>query len=152
MSTESSVQDAGLPPAADYDAIAAVIQLYIDGLEQADVDKLRKCFHENAWVAWTWCGGYGWEDGALEQHPIQDVFDQWTSDYMPKGWTHRILSVTQAGDVASVLLEMHVADDPPGAGWVDLHALLRIDGVWKDMNKTATHVSRAGWANTAGGW
>ena len=147
MSTESSVQDAGLPPAADYDAIAAVIQLYIDGLEQADVDKLRECFHENAWAAWT-----TEEDGALVQHPVEEVLDDWTSDSFPKGWTHRILSVTQAGDVASVLLEMHTADDSPGMGWVDIHALLRIDGVWKDMNKTATHVSRAGWANTAGGW
>ena len=59
--------------------------------------------------------------------------------------------MTQAGDVASVLLEMQTADDPPGVGWVDIHALLRINGVWKDMNKTATNVSRAGWANTAGG-
>src|SRR4051794_22486258 len=115
MSTESSVQNAGLPPATDYDAIAAVIQLYIDGLDQADVGKLRECFHENAWAAWTY------EDGALEQHPVQDVLDEWTSDSMPKSWTHRILSVTQAGDVASVLLEMHTADDPPGVGWVDIH-------------------------------
>ena len=127
MSTESSVQDAGLPPAADYDAIAAVIQLYIDGLEQADVDKLRECFHENAWAAWT-----TEEDGALVQHPVEEVLDDWTSDSFPKGWTHRILSVTQAGDVASVLLEMHIADDSPGMGWVDIHAMLRIDGVWKD--------------------
>ena len=41
-----------------------------------------------------------------------------------------------------MLLEMHTADDSPGMGWVDIHALLRLDGVWKDMNKTATHVSR----------
>ena len=78
MSTESSVQNAGLPPAADYDAIAAVIQLYIDGLDQADVGKLRECFHENAWAAWTY------EDGALDQHPIQEVLDEWTSDSFPK--------------------------------------------------------------------
>jgi hypothetical protein len=44
MITESSVQNPGAQPAADYDAIAAVIQLYIDGLEQADVNKLRECF------------------------------------------------------------------------------------------------------------
>ena len=147
MSIQSSVQNASLPPAGDYDAIAEVIQLYIDGLNQADVDKLRECFHENAWAAWT-----TEEDGGLVQHPVQEVLGDWTSDSFPKGWTHRILSVTQAGDVASVLLEMHTADDSPGMGWVDIHALLRIDGVWKDMNKTATHVSRAGWANTAVGW
>ena len=57
--------------------------------------------------------------------------------------------MTQAGDVASVLLEMHIADDSPGMGWVDIHALLRIDGVWKDMNKTATHADGAAWAGIA---
>ena len=35
--------------------------------------------------------------------------------------------------------------DPPD-GWVDMLSLLRIDGTWKIMNKTATHASRAGWA------
>jgi hypothetical protein len=148
MSTQSATQNVGVPPATDYDAIAAVIQLYIDGLNEADADKLRACFHKNAWAAWT-----TEEDGSLVQHPVQDVLDDWTSESMPEGgWTHRILSLTQAGDVASVLLEMHTAEDSPGMGWVDIHALLRIDGVWKDMNKTATHVSRAGWANTVHGW
>jgi hypothetical protein len=30
--------------------------------------------------------------------------------------------------------------------WLDIHSLLRIDGGWKIMNKTATHASRADWA------
>ena len=146
MTGQSSAQNI-VPPAADYDAIAAVIQLYIDGLNEADARKLRECFHENAWWACT-----VEEDGNLVQHPIEESLADWVSDSFPKRWTHRILSVTQAGDVASVLLEMHTADDSPGMGWVDIHALLRIDGVWKDMNKTATHVSRAGWADKAGSW
>ena len=58
----------------------------------------------------------------------------------------RILSVVQAGDLASVLLEMHWPNDPVDDAWVDIHSLLRINGVWTDMNKTATHASRAGWA------
>jgi hypothetical protein len=28
------------------------------------------------------------------------------------------------------------------AGWIDFHNLLRINGVWKITNKTATHSSR----------
>jgi hypothetical protein len=46
------------------------------------------------------------------------------------------------------MLEMHSKADP-GSAWVDIHALLRIDGEWYDMNKTATHASRAGWAAPA---
>lgn len=41
------------------------------------------------------------------------------------------------------------ASDPshrPGTSWVDFHPLLRINGVWKITNKTATHASRAAWA------
>ena len=84
------------------------------------------------------------------QHPVEESLDEWVGDEFAKDWEHRILSMTQAGDVASVMLEMHSAAEGPSTGWVDIHALLRIDGVWKDMNKTATHVSRAGWAATVG--
>jgi hypothetical protein len=37
-------------------------------------------------------------------------------------------------------------DTGPEDCWVDIHSLLRIDGTWKIMNKTATHASRADWA------
>jgi len=47
--------------------------------------------------------------------------------------------------VASVLLGFDDRVDPSGS-WVDLLALLRINGVWKITNKTATHPSRAAWA------
>ena len=52
--------------------------------------------------------------------------------------------MTQAGDVASVLLGF---DYKPNLteGWVDIHSLLKLGGTWKIMNKTATHVSRAAW-------
>jgi hypothetical protein len=32
---------------------------------------------------------------------------------------------------------------------VDIHSLLKLDGTWKIMNKTATHASRAAWAAPA---
>jgi hypothetical protein len=38
------------------------------------------------------------------------------------------------------------ANDDPAQSWVDIHTLLRVDGVWKIMAKTATHASRADWA------
>jgi len=53
--------------------------------------------------------------------------------------------LTQAGDVANVILGFDNADDPSDS-WVDLHTLLRINGIWKITNKTATHSSRAAWA------
>ena len=53
-----------------------------------------------------------------------------------------VISVTQVGDIASVLLGFDNADDLSD-GWVDLYPLLRIDRAWKIMNQTATHCSRA---------
>ncbi len=144
MSAPSSTGSATAPPAPDYDDIVRVVQLYIDGFNQASIASFREGFHENAWWACTM------PDGSLVQHPVAESLDEWVGDTFVKDWEHRILSVTQAGDVASVVLEMHSASDGPSNGWVDIHALLRIGGVWKDMNKTATHVSRAGWAGTAG--
>ena len=51
----------------------------------------------------------------------------------------------QAGDVANVVLGFDVNNDPE-LSWLDIHSLLRVDGTWKIMNKTATHASRADWA------
>ena len=135
----------------DRDEIVRVVELYIDGFD-GRVDKFEECFHPDARMTFT--AG----DGQLVSLLISDCFDEWAT-YGP--WGHRILSVTQAGDVASVMLEMHQTGDAasvvqemyPGApeeknSWVDIHSLLRIDGTWKDMNKTATHGSRAEWAGT----
>ncbi len=144
MTVQSSTGVVTPPPAADYDEIVRLIQRYIDGFNHSDIDSFRACFHENAWWACTM------PDGSLVQHPVSESLDEWVSDDFCKDWEHRILSVTQAGDVASVMLEMHSTSEGPSTGWVDVHAVLRIDGVWKDMNKTATHVSRAGWVGLGG--
>lgn len=132
----------------DYENIVKTIDLYIDGFD-GHVDKFEECFHPDARMTFT-------ADGQLVSIPISDCVEEWAT-YGP--WERRILSVTQAGDVASVMLEMHQDGDAasvvqelypgrPGERnyWVDIHSLLRIDGKWKDMNKTATHGSRAGWA------
>jgi hypothetical protein len=48
------------------------------------------------------------------------------------------LSVRQVGDAASVYLSFKGTSDE----WLDFHNLLRINGVWKITQKTATHSSR----------
>ena len=56
-----------------------------------------------------------------------------------RGVVGRFISVTQVGDAASVQLSF---DADKSWGWIDFHSLLRVDGVWKITNKTATHSSR----------
>jgi hypothetical protein len=122
--------------ATDYDEIVRVVQLYVDGFNESSVAKFKKAFHEDAWIFFTDA------EGGLHKHLISEEFEDWATPPKPH-ITGRIISVTQAGDVANVLLGFDVATGPADS-WVDFHSLLRIDGVWKITNKTATHSSRAG--------
>jgi hypothetical protein len=120
----------------DYDEIVRVVQLYIDGWK-GDVNKFKEAFHEDAWIFFTDA------DGGLHKDLLTDCFERWAA--ANRHIEGRIISVTQAGDVASVLLGWDNITDP-SRSFVDLHALLRINGVWKITNKTAAHSSRAAWA------
>ena len=110
----------------------------VDGPDPVRVDKLKEAFHEDAWIIFT--------DAArtLRKDLISNQFGNWAGPSRDsRRITGRVISVTQAGYVASVLLGFD-SSEGKGSSWVDFHALLRIDGVWKITNKTATHSSRAG--------
>jgi hypothetical protein len=124
-------------PAPDTQQITDTIELYIDGFNDQSAEQFRRCFHPDAWI---FCAT---EDGSLWAQRLEEKFDEWGSNGEFYDW--RIFSVLQSGDLARVVLQMHLPSDPADA-WVDIHSLLRIDGIWKDMNKTATYAPRAGWA------
>jgi ketosteroid isomerase-like protein len=118
----------------DYDEILRVMQLYIDGFNDNDVSKFKAAFHEDAWIF------YIEADGVLHKNLISESFERWAA---PPSWgvVGRFISVTQVGDAASVQVSWDRASDKSG-GYIDFHNLLRINGVWKITNKTATHSSR----------
>ncbi len=117
----------------DYDEIVRVMQLYIDGFNDNDVSKFEEAFHEDAWIFFIEA------DGSLHKSLISENFERWAT---PPGWgiVGRFISVTQVGDAASVQLSFDFADK--SYSYIDFHNLLRINGVWKITNKTATHSSR----------
>jgi hypothetical protein len=123
--------------APDHDEIVRVVQLYIDGFNDRDIAKFKEAFHESAWIFFTE------PDGTLYQNLLTNCFEEWVAEQSTI--VGRIISVQQAGDLAGVLLGFDNAADMSNS-WVDFHSLLRIDGVWKITNKTATHSSRAAWA------
>jgi len=133
--------------APDHDEIVRVVQLYVDGFNDGDIGKFREAFHDNAWIFFTDA------DGGLHKDLLADVFPRWAAP-PPAKISGRFISVTQAGDVACVLLgfdDVTDESDPTHrhrTSWVDFHTLLRINGVWKITNKTATHATRAAWAAT----
>ena len=116
----------------DYDEIVRVMRLYIDAFNDNDVSKFKEAFDEDAWIF------YIDADGTHRKHPISDDFERWAA---PPSWgvVGRFISVTQVGDAAAVQLSF---DADKSSGWIDFHNLLRINGVWKITNKTATHSSR----------
>lgn len=120
--------------AKDYDEIARVIQLYVEGSNANDIEMFKEAFHEDAWIF------YVDADGKLTKNLISESYAHWA---MPPSWevVGRIVSVTQVGDVASVYI---IWDNTsiPNQVWHDLHNLIRVDGIWKITNKTATHSSR----------
>jgi ketosteroid isomerase-like protein len=118
----------------DYDEIVRVVQLYIDGFNDNDVSKFKEAFHEDAWIFFIDA------DGSLHKNLISEAFESWASP-PSSGIVGRFISVTQVGDAAAVQLSFDPASDR-SRGWIDFHNLLRINGVWKITNKTATHSSR----------
>jgi len=116
----------------DYDAIVHVMQLYVDAFNDNDISKLQEAFDEDAWIF------YIDADGALHKNLISEDFERWAAP-PSRGVVGRFISVTQVGDAAAVQLSF---DSDKSSGWIDFHNLLRIKGVWKITNKTATHSSR----------
>ena len=117
----------------DYDAIVRVMRLYIDAFNDNDVGKFKEAFDPDAWIF------YIDADGALHKHRISEDFERWAA---PPSWgvVGRFVSVTQVGDAAAVQLSFD--SEQSGGGWIDFHNLLKVNGVWKITNKTATHSSR----------
>jgi hypothetical protein len=117
-------------PIDDYDAIAATVQLYIDGSAHGDAAKLSEGFHPNAQMY----GRIG-----------DDRFDVPISEYIklvaqsPAGATMqgRITSIVQAGDAASATV---VEEGFWGTmSFVTFLALSRIDGRWRMVGKNFAH-------------
>ena len=117
-------------PIDDYDAIAATVQLYIDGSAHGDVAKLDEGFHPNAQMY----GAVG-----------DDRYDEPITEYIklmgetPGGETlrARITSVVQAGDAASATV---VEEGFWGTLlFVSFLTLSRIEGRWRIVNKNFAH-------------
>lgn len=122
--------------ATDYDEIVRVVQLYIDGFNDCSVAKFKEAFHEDAWIFFTDA------EGVLHKQLLAELFERWAAP-PNANIAGRFISVRQAGDIANVLLGFDNLANP-SSSWVDFHSLIRVNGVWKITNKTATHRSRAG--------
>ncbi len=116
----------------DYDAIAHVCQLYIDGGARGDAVKLREAFHPDARM-------FGNAGGHRLDIPIEHFFDLACKAPIGSGGNYRarILSVEQTRDAAVAT----IAEDGcwGQASFIDFMSLARVEGVWKIVTKTVAH-------------
>jgi hypothetical protein len=116
----------------NYDAIAAVLQLYIDGSAKGDRSKLERAFHADARM-------YGALAGHRYDVPIEELFKMAAEGPMDTDGRYRtrITSVDQVGDVAVATL---VEEGCWGTvSFVDYFSLARINGSWTIVNKVFAH-------------
>ena len=106
-------------------AIAKVIQQYINGAKSGRGDDMKPAFHKDATV-------FGYVGDDLFAGPIKQLFD-WNEENGPatdlQAW---IDSIDLTDTVATVRLEL---DNWVGHRFTDLFTLLKVDGEWKIMNK-----------------
>ena len=110
---------------SEYDVIAEVVQHYIDGAKSGKGDDMKPAFHDDATI-------FGYFGADLLAGPIQQLFD-WNDENGPATELQaKIASIDLIDTVATVRLELV---DWTGHRFTDFFTLLKIDGVWKIMNK-----------------
>ncbi len=109
----------------EHDAIAKIIQHYIDGAKSGRGDDMKPAFHKDATI-------FGYAGADLFGGPIQQLFD-WNDESGPAaGLQARIASIDVVDTVATVRLELN---NWAGSRYTDLFTLLKVDGAWKIMSK-----------------
>jgi hypothetical protein len=109
----------------EYDAIAALIQHYIDGAKSGKGDDMKPAVHEDATI-------FGYVGPDLFAGPIQKLYEWNDQNGRAPSIKSRITSVDVTGTIATVRLE---TDDWTGYRFTDMFTLLKVDGRWRIMNK-----------------
>ena len=86
---------------------------------------MQPAFHQDATI-------FGYAEGDLFAGPIQMLFDYVDDDDPATGLQARIVSIDIVDTIAAVRLEL---ENWNGHRYTDLFTLLKVDGVWKIMNK-----------------
>ncbi len=110
---------------SEYDAIAEVVQHYIDGAKSGKGDDMKPAFHKDATI-------FGYAGADLFAGPIQLLFDWNDENGAATDLQARIAGIDLADTVANVRLEL---DSWSGHRYTDMFTLLKVDGEWKIMNK-----------------
>ncbi len=107
--------------ATDRDAIAATIQLYVDGAISGSTEQLKPAFHPDAVI-------HGYVGPDLFAGPIQMFFDWHDENGPAPDLKSTIANIDIEGTIATVRQEL---DNWTGHRFTDMFTLLKEDGTWK---------------------
>lgn len=111
---------------AQYDAVIAVAQQYVDSLRIGNVDGLAKAFHKDAVM-------YGFTNGELLGGPISNLFDFVNQNGNAPEIATRLDVLAMTPTTAVVRVDME--NDAIGADYNDYLTLIRIAGTWQVIAK-----------------
>jgi putative lumazine-binding protein len=130
MSTEQQQTVRAGTPIDHHDAIAATVQMYIDGSAHGDAAKLTEAFHGEAQM-------YGAVGDDRYDEPITEYIKLMADSPGGETLRARITSIIQAGDAASATV---IEDGFWGTlSFVTFLSLSRIEGRWRIVNKNFAH-------------
>lgn len=110
---------------SEYEAIAGVVQHYLDGAKSGRGDDMKPAFHPGATI-------FGYVGPDLFAGPIQHLFEWNDQNGAATQLQSRIAGIDIAGTIATVRLEL---DNWTGHRFTDMFTLLKVDGEWKIINK-----------------
>ena len=118
------------------EAIATVLRLYTEGSANGDAAKLREAFHEHARI-------YGSLNGTRQDIPVAEMIAM--EERAPRNsdgrYTAHIMSIEQAGDVATATVEEDGCWGP--ASFTSFLSLVKFDDRWQIVARVFAHVSGA---------
>jgi hypothetical protein len=119
----------------DFDAIAKVINQYIEGAAKGDIKLLDPIFHKEARLF-----GEGPPKGKRYDLDRKAYFEAQAAEPLnPDGkYRARLVSVQQLGPSAIAIVEEDGCWGPQNVSFVDIFSMSKIGGQWKIVNKTYT--------------
>jgi len=113
-------------PTADYEAVKAALDGYLEGLTVGNFDRITDSFWEDATM-------HGFTAGGLTEGSYQNLkpyVDQFGA--APDSKCHLdVLAITPSTAVIRIDLE----DNADGTDYTDFHTLIKQDGTWKVIAK-----------------
>jgi len=113
-------------PTAEYTAVIATANQYVEGLRVGDAQSVAQAFHKEAVM-------YGFTNGELLGGPIKNLFDFVEKNGAAPQISTRldVLAITPTTAVVRVDMET----DAIGADYNDYLTLIKMGGVWKVIAK-----------------